>query len=102
MTKGSTPTLKFTFPFETKYIKEVTITIIDYKSPTMYTIEKHLSDCDIYDKAVSVRLQSEETLKLEENNKIKIQIIVETTDGGKYPSEVFYREVKELLEKEVI
>lgn len=102
MTKGSTPTLKFNFPFETKYIKDVTITIMDYKSPTMYTIYKHLTDCNIHDKAVSVKLTKEETLNFEENNKVKIQIVVDTIDGGSYPSDIFYRQVKELLEKEVI
>ena len=101
MTKGTTPTLKFTFPFETKLLSDVLITIKDYKSEKMYTIEKTLSDCVKEDHSVSITLTEEETMKFTEHNKVKIQIKVYPLSGGVFASKIFYKYIDELLEEGV-
>ena len=102
MTKGATATLRFSFPFSTTLLQDVTITVKDYKSPTMYTVKKTLDDCAIGEKSVMVTLSPQETMNFEEHNKLKIQLAAYFTDGSKHLSDVFYKTVKEILDEEVI
>lgn len=102
MTKACTATLRFSLPIETKYLQNVDIIIKDYKAPTMYTVTKHLSDCVVTDKSLTVTISAEEMKNFEEHNKAKIQLIAYFTDGTKHGDNIFYREIKELLDEEVI
>ena len=102
MTKASTATLKFNLPFSTSLLKDINIIVKDYKAPTMYTITKHLSDCEVTEKSLRVTISAEEMSGFEENNKAKIQLQATFIDGTKQPSNVFIRPIKELLDEEVI
>ena len=101
MTKACTATLRFLLPIETKYLQDVDIIVKDYKAPTMYTITKHLSDCDIKEKALIITLSAQEMTGFEEHNKAKIQLIAYFVDGTKHADNIFYREIRELLGEEV-
>ena len=102
MTRNSTITLRFILPFNTSVIQEVNIVIIDYKSPQMYRVTKHLSDCEVDEKTLRVTLSAEETNGFKDNSKVKIQLQCTMTDGTKQNSNVFYKTINELLDEEVI
>lgn len=102
MTKGATATLRFSFPFSTTLLKDVLIVVKDYKSPTMYTIRKKLSDCVVNEKSVMATLTPQETINFKEHNKLKIQLTAYFNDGSKHLSDVFYKTVKEILDEEVV
>lgn len=102
MTKGSTSTLKFILPFNTSLLKEVNIIVKDYKHPKMYTVIRHLSDCEVGEKTLRTTISAEEMMNFDENHKVKIQLQCTFTDGQKQNSVVFYRDIKELLDEEVV
>lgn len=102
MTKACTATLKFILPIDTKFLKDVDIIVKDYKASTMYTVTKHLSDCIITNKSLTITISAEEMANFKEHNKAKIQLIAYFVDGTKNADNIFYREIKELLDEEVI
>ena len=98
MYRGTTPTLKFTLPFDTSTLDAVWVTIAQSGK---VIINKTKSDCDLKGKDISVTLTQAETLALKED-KTEIQMRVLTTDGIALASAIFREDTKCILKDGVI
>ena len=85
MIRGTTPTHKFTLPNDASEYSNILIT---YRQNGDTTIEKRLSDLDVKDNIVSLRLTQEETFLFDEGTAF-IQLKVLTTDGIAMDSAVY-------------
>ena len=99
MYRGTTPTLKFTLPFDTSTLDAVWVTIAQGGK---VIINKEKSDCDLKGTDISVTLTQEETLALTAGNKTEIQLRVLTTDGLALASEIFRENTDYILKDGVI
>ena len=99
MVRGTTPILQFNLPFSCSNISVLYITAKQYD---VVVLEKDLSDCIVNDTSVSLKLTQEETLKLQPNRRITIQIRVKTHDGTALASQKFECDVKDILREGVI
>ena len=69
MYRGTTPTFKFTLPFEVGTLKAAYISI---EQNRRVMLEKSIEECTLSDKTISVKLTQEETLKLLVQDQTKI------------------------------
>lgn len=99
MYRGTTPTLKFTLPFDTSTLDAVWVTIAQGGN---VIIDKTKVDCDLKGKEIIVTLTQEETLALKAESKAEIQLRVLTTDGLALASEIFREDTKCILKDGVI
>ena len=99
MYRGTTPTLKFTLPFDTSTLDAVWVTIAQGGK---VIINKEKSDCDLKGTDISVTLTQAETLTLTAGNKTDIQLRVLTTDGLALASEIFRENTDYILKDGVI
>ena len=99
MYRGTTPTLRFTLPFDTSTLDVVWVTIAQGGK---VIINKEKSDCDLNGKDISVTLTQAETLVLTAGNKTEIQLRVLTTDGLALASEIFRENTDYILKDGVI
>ncbi len=97
--RGTTPTLKFTLPFEVSTIEDAWITLAQGGSEVL---TKTLADCNASEKTLTVMLTQEETLKLTSANKTEIQLRVRTGDGKALASKVFTESTQRILKDGVI
>ena len=98
MYRGTTPTLKFTLPFDTSTLDAVWVTIAQGGK---VIINKTKVDCDLKGKDISVTLTQAETLALTAD-KTEIQMRVLTTDGIALASAIFREDTKCILKDGVI
>ena len=99
MYRGTTPTPKFTLPFDTSTLEAVWVTIAQGGK---VIINKEKSDCDLKGTDISVTLTQAETLALTAGNKTEIQLRVLTTDGLALASEIFRENTDYILKDGVI
>ena len=99
MYRGTTPTLRFTLPFDTSTLDAVWVTIAQGGK---VIINKEKSDCDLKGTDISVTLTQAETLALTAGNKTEIQLRVLTTDGLALASEIFRENTDYILKDGVI
>lgn len=99
MYRGTTPTLKFTLPFDTSTLDAVWVTIAQGGK---VIINKTKVDCDLKGKDISVTLTQAETLALTAENKAEIQLRVLTTDGLALASAIFREDTDRILKDGVI
>lgn len=99
MYRGTTPTLKFTLPFDTSTLDAVWVTIAQGGK---VIINKEKADCDLKDKDITITLTQGETLKLTAENKAEIQLRVLTTDGLALASAIFREDTNRILKDGVI
>ena len=97
--QGSTPTHKFSTPYEKSSIDSV---IITYWQNGRIVLEKHAQDVVIADLAMTTELSQEDTLLFDEKGDVKMQIKVKLTNGKVIPSNDMYASVKDVLNKEVM
>ena len=97
--KGCTCKNTFSIPFAESDIKVIFIT---YQQKGKTVIEKSLSECTFSEGTVSVILTQEDTLKLDENEYIKIQIRVRLQDGTLTKSKIIETYTDKVLKNEVI
>ena len=102
MTRGTTPTLVFNLPFNISYIRQLYITIRDYKLDNSTIIEKQLKDCKVAETSVSVTLTQEETLKFSANSKVDVQLRLLTVNGVALSSQIFTTTFDKILKDGVI
>lgn len=98
MIRGTTPTLKFTLPFETNKIEKLYITI----EQSGITITKEIQDCILSENIIETTLTQEETLMLKAHYTTKVQIRIKAKDGKALASEIFELKVGDLLYDEII
>ena len=99
MFRGTTPILQFNLPFS---VSNISVMYITAKQYDVVVLEKDLSDCIVDDTSVSLKLTQEETLKLQQNRRISLQIRVRTHDGTALASQKFECDVKDILREGVI
>ena len=99
MIRGTTPTLKFTIPFDTDLLEEAFVTMVQNDK---IIVEKRLSDCTVDKRKLSVRLTQEETLQFPAPAIAQVQLRVLTTDDVALATEPYTVKVKKLLADGVI
>ena len=99
MIRGTTTRLLFTIPFDTSLIKNCYVTLTQGEK-IILNIDK--SSLKLEGKNISYQLSQQDTLELDENKKVRIQIRVLTVDGDALASKIYVREVGEILYDEVI
>lgn len=97
--QGSTPTHKFSTPYEKSSVDSV---IITYSQNGKIVLEKHTQDIVIADLVMTTELSQEDTLLFDEKGDVKMQIKVKLTNGKVIPSNDMYASVKDVLNKEVM
>ena len=102
MIKGTTPTLHFKLPIETKIIKAAEIVVQYVDNFKTVTIERTLEECTVGENSIAAVLTQEETLALPAPAIAKVQLRVLTIDGTAFASLPFEVTVKELLKESVI
>ena len=94
MRRGTTPTLKFTIGVPTENIVEMNIA---FSQGGAVVLEKKLSDVTVSDGVVSLRLSQADTLKLNQNADVRIQIRILYADGSAIASDPIRCFVEEIL-----
>lgn len=97
--QGSTPTHEFELPFPTNLVENI---IITYEQNDTVIVEKKGDEVIRDEYSVKASLTQEETLKFEKDKIVKIQLKVKTNEGEVIPSEIIYRRVSEVLNKEIL
>ena len=99
MYRGTTPTLKFTLPFEASTLAEAYISI---EQNRRVILEKTIEDCTLSGNTISVKLTQEETLKLGVSDRTEIQLRVRLADGNALASQIFAVSTERILKDGVI
>ena len=94
MIRGTTPKLDFMLPFETDMIEECWITLTQNKE---IKVDKDLSDCECEGRKISVTLSQEDTLELDAETNVEIQLRVRTVTGDALASEIYCVRVNRIL-----
>lgn len=76
--RGTTPTVGYRLPFPASELAEASIAIAQNKT---VVIEKLLNDCECVDDRISAVLTQDETLKLDANQLVEIQLRVRLLTG---------------------
>lgn len=99
MRKGTTPSFVFELPFGTEKISNAKVI---FSLNNQVKLEKYLTDCNIKDNIITVKLSQEETFLFDCNSTIKIQLRVLTVNGDALASDVFTVFAYQCLDDEVI
>lgn len=101
MRRGTTPTIKFSLPFDVELVKEIWLTV-SQRSREILT--KSLEDMSLEDspRMVSFQLTQEDTLLLDDGCKAEIQARILTVDGDAFASQIKRVEVEDILKDGVI
>ena len=99
MIRGTTPTLEFTLPFDVSTLSEAYITLVQNGKTV---VEKCMTDCKCTDNCMRVRLTQEETLRLNCNRNVEIQIRAKTQVGDVIASNIITASAERILKEEVI
>ena len=96
---GTTPTHIFVLPVKTDQIKDV---LIVYSQNDTEVFKKVTKDCSFDEEIVSVTLSQEDTLMLDHNSNVQIQIRVVSKGGVAYASRIFVVTAQQCLSEGVI
>ena len=99
MTRGTTPTLEFTLPFEAECIAEVSIA---FSQQDQLVLDKSLADCTVEEYKLLLRLSQEDTLALEEDVVTEIQLRLRTVSGDALASGIVPVATQRILKDGVI
>lgn len=94
MIRGTTPTLVFTFPFETSVIKKLWLTFYQHGNEILTLNESH---CKFDDGTVKVTLSQNDTLRLAQNTTVDFQFRVLTQNDLALASNVMTTAVQRIL-----
>lgn len=98
MHRGTTPTIRFTLPFNTDTISKLFVTF--YQGQIMFT--KTLPDCVVEESTVIITLNQKETLMLTDTNSVSMQIRCLLKDGSALASNIVKTDVERILMDGVI
>lgn len=96
---GTTPTHTLNLPIDTGTITKLRIT---YEQFGRTVIEKTEKEVSMSGKKIEVTLTQEDTLKLYENKKVKVQLKALTASGTVVSHKPIVLDVDEVLNKEVL
>lgn len=94
MYRGTTPTLKFSLPFDVSFIDVVWVTF-SQKNKEIFTIETE--DCVLEEKTITMELTQNQTLRLQGKDEVEIQVRILTHEGEALASNIFKTTVKRIL-----
>lgn len=94
MIRGTTPQLDFGLPFDTSIIQEAWVTFSQYNKE-VFTLENEALTME--GSLITVKLTQEQTLSLNQNNILEIQIRILTTTGDALASNVIKTDVGRIL-----
>lgn len=103
--RGTTPTHKFTLPFDVSTIKEVQVIYSQsdhYLDEKRTKLVKETKDCKLEGKTISVDLTQEDTLSFTHKLQVSIQLRVLLVNGKALVSKVIKRDVEACLNDEVL
>lgn len=99
MIRGTTPTCSFGLPFETSNIEKLYITFSqDEKEVLNFTKD----DCEFEEKTINLKLTQDDTLKLNDELMVSIQLRILTIDGDAMASRIIRTHVDAILKDGVI
>ena len=99
ITRGTTPTLEFTIPFDTSLLSEAWVTL---SQNDVIVIDKQLKDCSCDEKKLIVDLTQDETLLLDCACKTEIQLGVKLNTGKALASAVIVVNTERIIKDGVI
>lgn len=99
MIRGTTPTLEFVLPFDTSLLDTAYITLSQNDA---VVVEKKMTECNCNKRVLSARLKQEETLKLNCDCKVEVQLRVKTLEGDSLASDIFIVSPDRILKDGVI
>lgn len=97
MRQGTTPIHTFTLPFDTGTVQKARVIYAQGGDPKIIK-----TDVGMDGNTISVQLSQEDTLKLDCNERVYIQLHILTQAGDSLVSPVFTKFVRELLYREVL
>ena len=98
MRRGTTPTHIFTLPFDASLVTDVRVL---YSQGGKIYIRKCMEDCSLSGNKVTLKLTREETMSLQGNSFLSIQIEVWVNNEEAFVSEIIMTSVSECLDSEV-
>lgn len=99
MFRGTTPTVVFTLPVDTAMLAEAWVT---FSQNEVTVIDKELKDLVLAGNALIVKLTQEETLMLDHEMIVEMQIRVRSVDGEAVTSDIMRDTVERILKEGVI
>lgn len=99
MIRGTTPTHKFIFPFDTSLCKEIKII---YAQADKVIFDKTATQCELDGNSVAVKLTQEETLRFDCKKPVQIQVRALTLGGDALASSIKLVDVEKCLENGVL
>ncbi len=96
---GTTPIICFYLPFEYDVVAEMWFTV-SQRGTELFT--KYKNEMEVEGSKVIVKLSQEETLRLNQGQKVEIQVRIRTTGGDALASQVITIEVDKILKGGVI
>lgn len=99
MIRGTTPRLEFTLEFNTDLLAEAYVTLAQRRK---VVLDKPLKDCGCDGHTLTVDLTQEETLLLDCNCTVEMQIRVRMKDGSAHASDIIAVPVDRILKEGVI
>ena len=99
MIRGTTPILEFELPISASSLVDGYVVLAQHNT---VLVEKRLTDCDKEDKILYVRLDQEDTLKLDDRYRTEIQIRAKTIEGEIIASDIYTVETGRILKDGVI
>ena len=99
MIRGTTPTLEFTLPFDTRLLSDAYVTFAQNKQ---VVLDKKLSECQCSDNKLIVKLTQEETLRLKCNCLVEMQIRAKDLSGNAVASDIMVESPDRILKDGVI
>lgn len=98
MRRGTTPTITYNVDIDLTSALELYVTL---KQGGVVVVEKTIADAEITDKAVTITLTQEETLKLDPGQ-VFMQIRAKMPDGSALASNIMIGDVEQILKNGVI
>lgn len=94
MIRGTTPTLRFELPFQAEAIAALSIA---FKQKDVLRVEKTLNDVKCEGNIISCKLEQKDTLALDDQFKIDIQLRIRTVHGDAIASNIIKTSIGRLL-----
>lgn len=99
MIRGTTPTFTYELPFDCNNLKDIKVFFCQNDK---LIFEKNITDCSRDGTKLIIKLTQQETLKLTEKYKLKMQLLAKTLLDEVIASNCIVVDVEELLKDEVI
>lgn len=99
MFRGTTPTVVFRLPVDTAMLAEAWVT---FSQNEVTVIDKELKDLVLAGNALIVKLTQEETLMLDHEAIVEMQVRVRSVDGEAVTSDIMRDTVERILKEGVI